>query len=103
MSEIILTGCKTKIKKKVFEYLPLTAENGEVSQIMLLFLTKLLWQSDLFPNASALVKLIQHIVMSFQACSNSAYLQHSGEPYRTIGPLVALNTEIPVKMKADTP
>ena len=30
-------------------------------------------------------KLIQHIVIHFQACSNSAYLQHSGERYRTIG------------------
>ena len=26
--------------------------------------------------------------MYFQACSNSAYPQHSGEQYRTIGPLV---------------
>ena len=33
-------------------------------------------------------KLIQHIVMYFQACSNSAYPQHSGERYRTNGPLV---------------
>ena len=33
-------------------------------------------------------KLIQHIVMYFQACSKSAYPQHSGEQYRTIGPLV---------------
>ena len=31
---------------------------------------------------------IQHIVMYFQACSNSAYPVHSGEGYRTIGPLV---------------
>ena len=30
-------------------------------------------------------KLIQHIVMYFQACSKSAYPQHSGERYRTIG------------------
>ena len=26
--------------------------------------------------------------MYFQVCSNSAYLQHSGERYRTSGPLV---------------
>ena len=26
--------------------------------------------------------------MYFQACSNSAYPMHSGERYRTIGPLV---------------
>ena len=38
--------------------------------------------SNLFPNA-ALVILIQHIVMYFQACSNSAYPIHSGERYRT--------------------
>ena len=34
-------------------------------------------------------KLIQHwVLMYFQVCSNSAYLQHSGERYRTNGPLV---------------
>ena len=34
-------------------------------------------------------KLIQHwVLMFFQACSNSAYPQHSGERYRTKGPLV---------------
>ena len=34
-------------------------------------------------------KLIQHWVqMYFQVCSNSAYPQHSGEQYRTNGPLV---------------
>ena len=27
--------------------------------------------------------------MYFQVCSNSAYLQHSGEQYRTSGPLVS--------------
>ena len=27
--------------------------------------------------------------MYFQVCSNSAYPQHSGERYRTIGPLVS--------------
>ena len=32
--------------------------------------------------------LIQHIVMYFQACSNSAYPVHSGERYRINGPLV---------------
>ena len=31
--------------------------------------------------------LIQHIVMYFQACSYSAYSMHSGERYRTNGPL----------------
>ena len=35
-------------------------------------------------------KLIQHIVMYFQACSNSAYPMHSCERYRTNGPLVWL-------------
>ena len=34
-------------------------------------------------------KLIQHwVLLYFQVCSNSAYSQHSGEQYRTIGPLV---------------
>ena len=33
-------------------------------------------------------KLIQHIVMYFQACSNSAYPMHLGEQYRTNDPLV---------------
>ena len=34
-------------------------------------------------------KLIQHwVLMYFQVCSNSAYPQHSGERYRTNGPLV---------------
>ena len=34
-------------------------------------------------------KLIQHwVLMYFQVCSNSAYSQHSGERYRTNGPLV---------------
>ena len=33
-------------------------------------------------------KLIQHIVMYFQAWSYSAYPMHSGERYRTSGPLV---------------
>ena len=41
---------------------------------------------NLFPNASAWVKLTQHIVMYFQACS--AYPMHSGERYRSNGPLV---------------
>ena len=34
-------------------------------------------------------KLIQHwVLMYFQVCSNSTYPQHSGERYRTNGPLV---------------
>ena len=33
---------------------------------------------------------VQHIVKYFQACSNSAYSMHSGERYRTIGPLVII-------------
>ena len=37
-------------------------------------------------------KLIQHIFMYFQACSNSAYPQHSGERHRTIGPLISFNS-----------
>ena len=32
--------------------------------------------------------MIQHIVIYFQACSYSAYPMHSGERYRTNGPLV---------------
>ena len=32
-------------------------------------------------------KRIQHIVIYFQACSNSAYPMHSGERYRSNGPL----------------
>ena len=36
-------------------------------------------------------KLIQHCVLRFfQVCYNSAYPQHSGERYRTNGPLVTL-------------
>ena len=41
-------------------------------------------------------KLIQHIVLYFQACSNSAYPMHSGERYRTNGPLVI---SLPTEMK----
>ena len=37
------------------------------------------------------LKLMKHIVMYFQACSYSAYPMHSGERYRTIGPLVAIS------------
>ena len=33
-------------------------------------------------------KLIQRIVIYFQACSKSAYSMHSGKRYRTSGPLV---------------
>ena len=37
-------------------------------------------------------QIIQHCVpMYFQLCSNSAYPQHSGERYRTNGPLVVDN------------
>ena len=32
--------------------------------------------------------------MYFQVCSNSAYTQHSGERYRTNGPLVFLLTRV---------
>ena len=50
--------------------------------------------SNLFPNASALVNAhMQHIVLYFQPCSNSAYPMHSGERYRTVwvsGYLIAL-------------
>ena len=36
-------------------------------------------------------KLIQHwVLMYFQVCSNSTYPQHSGERYRTNGPLVLI-------------
>ena len=46
---------------------------------------------NLFPNAFVFLygwKLIQHIVMFFQACSNSAYTMNTGERYGTNGPLV---------------
>ena len=52
-----------------------------------LTLTIFMSWSDLFPNASARAKA-KHIVMYFQACSNSACPMHSGERYRAIGPLV---------------
>ena len=46
-------------------------------------------------------KLIQHrVLMYFQVCSNSAYPQHSGEQYRTNGPLVPFNikkSELPYR------
>ena len=35
-------------------------------------------------------KLQHWVVMYFQVCSNSAYPQHSGERYRTNGPLVSI-------------
>ena len=36
-------------------------------------------------------KLIQHwVLMYFQVCSNSTHTQHSGERYRTNGPLVPI-------------
>ena len=54
-----------------------------------MILTIFMIGSNLFQNASAWVKLIQHsMLMYFQVCSNSTYPQHSGERYRTNGPLV---------------
>ena len=41
-------------------------------------------------------QLIEHwVLMYFQVWSNSAYPQHSGERYRTNGPLVTLATDFP--------
>ena len=46
-------------------------------------------------------QLIQHIVMYFQACSNSAYPMHSGERYRTNGfPVLFWNRKIPTVVMA---
>ena len=52
---------------------------------MTIFMTWL----NLFPNLLHGWKFIWHIVMYFQVCSNSAYPMHSGERYRTSGPLVS--------------
>ena len=41
-----------------------------------------------FPDASVWVRTLNDLVLYFQVCSNSAYPQHSGERYRTNGPLV---------------
>ena len=50
----------------------------------------LLWQGQIcFGMLLQGWKLIQHwVLMYFQVCSNSTYPQHSGERYRTNGPLV---------------
>ena len=45
--------------------------------------------SNLFQNASAWVKAYTALsALYFQVCSNSTYPQHSGEWYRTSGPMV---------------
>ena len=54
-------------------------------------------------------KLIQHIVIYFQSCSNSAYPMYSGERYRTnvlwfllrLGGLTALGEETPFEFVHD--
>ena len=47
-----------------------------------------LWRSNLFLMLLYGWKLIEHcMLLYFQVCSNSAYPQHSGERYRTSGPL----------------
>ena len=51
-----------------------------------------LWWANLFPNASAWMKAYKYSIecscISKFDLVNSAYPQHSGEQYRTIGPLV---------------
>ena len=37
--------------------------------------------------------------MYFQVCSNSAYPEHSGEPYRTNGPLVIISNSKRIERK----
>ena len=64
-----------------------------VEQIILGWTWPFLWQSTLCRLCFLMLpqgwKLIQYIVMYLQAYSKSAYPQHSGERYKTIGPLVS--------------
>ena len=58
---------------------------GDPGLTMTIFMTG----SNLFPNASAWLKAIQHwMLMHFQVFPNSAYPQYSGERYRTNGSLL---------------
>ena len=60
-----------------------------------LALTIFMTGSNLFSNASALVKAYTAMsVYVFPSFSYSAYPQHSGERYRTNGPLVFLLTSL---------
>ena len=48
-----------------------------------------LWQGQICYWYFCMSDLIEHwVLLYFQVCSNSAYPQHSGERYRTNGPLV---------------
>ena len=54
-----------------------------------LTLTIFMTGSNLFLMLLCGCQLSEHRVLLYvQVCSNSAYPQHSGEPYRTNGPLV---------------
>ena len=59
-------------------HLFLTMKSPELAQI---------WILKLPPTSRPNCGIIQHVVIYVQACSNSAYPQHSGERYRTSGPL----------------
>ena len=65
---------KLGIQHRVLRYYQICS-NDDPGLTMTIFMT---W-SNLFPNASAWVKAYKYIVVYFQACSNSAYPQHSDE------------------------
>ena len=73
---------KLSIQNRVLKYNQ-SCSNYDTGLTFTIFMT---W-SNLVPNTSALL-LIQHRVIYSQACSYSAYPVHSGERYRTNGPLV---------------
>ena len=63
-----------------------------------------LWHSQIcFVMLLLWWKLIQHIVMYFQGCSNSAYPMHSGERYRTIVLLFLLKFTLFLSWTLDIP
>ena len=75
---------KLGIKHRVLKYYQTGSNAGTGLTLSIL----MIW-SNLFPNASARVKAdtaYSHIY--FQAYSYSAYPMHSGERYKTNGPLV---------------
>ena len=70
---------KLGIQLRVLKYYQISS-NEDTRLTLPIFMT---W-SNLFHDASAWVKLIQHIVIYFEDYSNSAYPMHSGERYRTV-------------------
>ena len=65
-----------------------------------LTLTFFMTGSNLFPNASAWVKAYTALSANvFPSCSNSTYPQHSGERYKTNGPLVCCKYDFCFQIK----